>query len=130
MWVGVREEWVGKLAVRPSAVHGRGLFALCDIPIGKTLGRYVGKDVSFEDVCKRYKPNQPSFVFQVGGRYIDGADDSSANVFKFLNDYRGSGRTHNVVLTYTGCIKTRRRIAEGEELLVTYGPSFWRRSGL
>ena len=40
--------------VRRSAIHGRGIFALVDIPKGTRLMEYIGERISHEEADERY----------------------------------------------------------------------------
>ncbi|HET7159857.1 MAG TPA: SET domain-containing protein-lysine N-methyltransferase [Burkholderiales bacterium] len=43
-----------RFVVRRSGIHGRGVFALCDIPKGERLMEYVGERISHQEADRRY----------------------------------------------------------------------------
>ncbi|KAI9099863.1 hypothetical protein DFS34DRAFT_616325 [Phlyctochytrium arcticum] len=75
-------------------------------------------------------------------RYTDLSIDAekAGNEARFINDFRGTGKKHNVEFEPYRCPKSgqirmgvwvlNRKIMKGEELLVTYGKGFWQNRGL
>lgn len=112
-----------RIQVRKSGVHGKGVFALQDIPEGETLIEYVGEIITWKEAQRRHpwNPDDPNhtFYFHVDdGRVIDAA--VGGNAARWINhscnpnceaDEEG-GRVF---------IKTLRNIKAGEELNYDYG---------
>ena len=73
-----------RIQVRKSGVHGKGVFALQDIPEGETLIEYVGEIISWKEAQRRHpwNPDDPNhtFYFHVDdGRVIDAAHGGNAS---------------------------------------------------
>ena len=62
---GARESPGRKIQVRRSGVHGKGVFAVQDIPEGETLIEYVGEIISWEEAQRRHPhdPDDPNHTF-------------------------------------------------------------------
>ena len=43
-----------RIQTRRSGVHGKGVFALCDIPEGETIIEYVGAIISWKEAQRRH----------------------------------------------------------------------------
>ncbi len=112
-----------RVQVRRSGVHGKGVFALCDIAAGATILEYKGEIISWDEAQERH-PHDPSdpnhtFYFHVSAeRVIDGG--VKGNAARWINhscagnceaDERG-GRIFIVAL---------RDIQAAEELSYDYG---------
>ncbi len=69
--------------VKPSGIHGRGIFARVDIPAETRILEYVGERISKKESLRRRKENN-FFVFTVTNKFdIDGAVDW--NPARFVN---------------------------------------------
>lgn len=112
-----------RIQVRKSGVHGKGVFALQDIPEGETLIEYVGEIISWKEAQRRHpwNPDDPNhtFYFHVDdGRVIDAAHGGNAS--RWINHScdpnceadEEDGRVF---------IKSLRNIHAGEELSYDYG---------
>ncbi|NNU44852.1 SET domain-containing protein-lysine N-methyltransferase [Ramlibacter sp. B156] len=104
-------------------VHGKGVFALQDIPEGETLIEYVGEIITWKEAQRRHpwNPEDPNhtFYFHVDdGRVIDAA--VGGNAARWINHScnpnceadEEEGRVF---------IKSLRTIKAGEELNYDYG---------
>lgn len=112
-----------RIQVRKSGVHGKGVFALQDIPEGETLIEYLGEIISWKEAQRRH-PHDPSdpnhtFYFHVDDdRVIDAA--VGGNSARWINHAcdpnceadEDGGRVF---------IKSLRNILAGEELSYDYG---------
>ena len=113
-----------RIQVRKSGVHGKGVFALQDIPEGETLIEYVGEIITWKEAQRRHPhdPDDPNhtFFFHIDDkRVIDGGTGGSA---KWINhacdpnceadEDEDAGRVF---------IKALRDIEPGEELNYDYG---------
>jgi uncharacterized protein len=109
-----------RTAVRRSAIHGRGLFALTDFATGEVVTEYRGAVVRWEEANRTWTPPEPghTFLFDLGdGLVIDGA--RRGNSARWLNhscdpncEAEVDGR--RVVIT------ALRDIPAGSELLLDY----------
>ena len=112
-----------RFAVRSSTIHGKGVFALVDLAEGDDLLPYAGEVLDWEAAQQRYDDAGiaagHTFFFDLGdGRVIDGG--YGGNSARWINH----GCDPNCEAVFTGdtrlMIRTRRRIAAGEELLIDY----------
>ena len=112
-----------RIQVRRSGVHGKGVFALVDIPRGTRIIEYVGEIVSWEEAQRRH-PHDPSdpnhtFYFHIDeDRVIDALHGGNAS--RWINH---SCAPNCVADERDGriFIKARRAIKAGEELNYDYG---------
>jgi SET domain-containing protein len=124
------------LATQPSdfgvviraATHGKGAFATRPIPAWRALGSYGGELLTQAQYDARYPDGDAQYVLQLAADvYRDAVDPAQSNWLRYLNDPRGlfkaSGAraTANCQYERGGVVRTTRRIAPGEELLVSYG---------
>jgi SET domain-containing protein len=77
-----------RIVVRRSPIHGRGVFALTNIPSGEFLVEYKGEVTSWRVASQRYQRNRAedghTFFFGLDGAYvIDGA--RGGNSARWLN---------------------------------------------
>ena len=113
-----------RLQTRRSGVHGKGVFALCELRAGERLIEYVGEIITWEEALERH-PHDPSnpnhtFYFHIDdGRVIDAKHGGNAS--RWINhscepncqaDQTDNGRVF---------IQALRDIAPGEELFYDYG---------
>ena len=114
----------GKIAVRNSPIHGRGVYAIADIGKGERILEYRGKLISWKAADERppSDPDDPNhtFLFSLsdGKRVIDASQDG--NDARWINhscdpncetEESGSGRVY---------IEAIRDISSGEELNYDY----------
>jgi len=112
-----------RIQVRKSGVHGKGVFALRDIPEGERIIEYVGEIITWKEAQRRHpwNPDDPNhtFYFHVDeGRVIDAA--VGGNAARWINHScnpnceadEQEGRVF---------IKSLRNIRAGEELNYDYG---------
>ena len=113
-----------RLQTRRSGVHGKGVFALCDLRAGERLIEYVGEIITWEEALNRHPhdPTNPNhtFYFHIDdGRVIDAKHGGNSS--RWINhscepnceaDQTDEGRVF---------IKALRDIAPGEELFYDYG---------
>jgi SET domain-containing protein len=74
--------------VRRSGVHGRGVFAMRDIPEGDRLLEYKGEVIDWPEALRRHPhdPSQPNHTFYFhldDGRVIDG--NVNGNASRWIN---------------------------------------------
>jgi SET domain-containing protein len=111
-----------KLTVRPSKIHGLGLFAGQSIPWGKRLIEFKGERVSKREAMRRerfYNSIGYLCMLELGdGEFIDGT--VGGNESRFIN----SSATPNVGAVREGdgiFFYSLNDIEKGEELTFDYG---------
>jgi hypothetical protein len=115
-----------RIQVRRSGVHGKGVFALQDIPAGETIIEYIGEIITWREADRRHptNPDDPNhtFYFSImdGKKVIDAA--VGGNAARWINhacdpncESDEDDDTHRVF------IKALRNIKAGEELNYDYG---------
>jgi len=111
----------GVVRVKPSSVHGLGLFALRDIPRNKLLGRYGGRIVKAPE-------RDADYAYSLDGNsgwFIDGARCNAMTWARYINHGDADRNENNCVFTASGTVRVIRNIAAGQELLVDYGGKYW-----
>jgi len=112
-----------RFVVRPSPVHGRGVFANRDICTSELVSEYKGARVRWQDVVQRAswygKTPGHTFLFDVDdGIVIDGA--SGGNSMRWMN-HGCEPNCKAYVLDGRAFIYALRPIKRGEELTIDYG---------
>ncbi|XP_060524340.1 histone-lysine N-methyltransferase PRDM9-like [Cylas formicarius] len=113
------------LEIKPSPVHGLGVFATKTVPKGVQLGPYEGKLTKVE--------NTMGYSWKLrNGRLVDAGDESISNWTRYVNCADHMSRQNLVAFQYKGNLyyRTARTINAGEELLVFYGKSFAEKLGV
>jgi uncharacterized protein len=111
------------IEVRPSAVHGHGVFAVALLPAGSLVGRYEGRRYSEAQAMRREWDDDLTYLFGLSdGSIIDGGEGGNAT--RHVNhacapncqavEYRGRGGRLEVR------IETLRSVLAGEELTLDY----------
>ena len=112
-----------RLQTRRSGVHGKGVFALCDLRAGERLIEYVGEIITWEEALNRHPhdPTNPNhtFYFHVNeDRVIDAL--YGGNSSRWINHSCGpnceADEENDRIF-----IKALRNIKAGEELNYDYG---------
>ncbi|GAB5357918.1 hypothetical protein AAMO2058_000415400 [Amorphochlora amoebiformis] len=114
------------------AYKQRGLFANQTIKPNTRIIDYVGV---VRATCEESKTSD--YIIQFTNQLSIDAE-RRGNEARFINDYRGTNGNVNVHFkTYPhhqgvrlGVFSASRKIKKGEELLVTYGRSFWKERGI
>ncbi|MDO5288776.1 MAG: SET domain-containing protein-lysine N-methyltransferase [Pseudomonadota bacterium] len=112
-----------RIQVRRSGVHGKGVFALVDIPRGTRIIEYVGEIISWDEAQRRH-PHDPSdpnhtFYFHIDDdRVIDALHGGNAS--RWINhscqpNCRADEQNGRIFIV------ARRAIKAGEELNYDYG---------
>ncbi len=112
-----------RIQTRRSGVHGKGVFALCDLAEGETLIEYVGEIINWKEALRRHPhdPKDPNhtFYFHIDAKHVIDAKHGG-NSSRWINhsckpnceaDEEG-GRVF---------IKALRNIEAGQELFYDYG---------
>jgi SET domain-containing protein len=115
------------IQVKNSTIHGKGVFALRDIPKGKQIIEYTGEHISWDVAVDRHPhdPSQPNHTFYFGledGSAIDAKYGGNEAMWinhsckpncKSLEE--DAGKTTKVFLY------AKKNIKAGEELFYDYG---------
>ena len=112
-----------RIQTRRSGVHGKGVFAVQDIPAGEVVIEYVGEIISWHEAQDRHPhdPSQPNhtFYFHIDeDRVIDALHGGNSS--RWINhscepNCFADERDGRIFIT------ARRNIAAGEELNYDYG---------
>lgn len=109
--------------VRPSPIHGKGLFAARAFRRGERIGEYRGRILKRSEVIGKHKKLDCTYLVGLtGGRhYIDGT-----NELRYANHADGSeGRSPNAHLRELHnkrvYLYATRAIRKNEEILFNYG---------
>ena len=112
-----------RIQTRRSGVHGKGVFALVDIPRGTRIIEYVGEIITWDEAQRRHPhdPDDPNhtFYFHIDeDRVIDALHGGNAS--RWINH---SCAPNCIADEQDGriFIKARRAIRAGEELNYDYG---------
>lgn len=119
-----------KIKVQRSGIHGRGVFAVADLPAGIKVIEYRGQRITHREADRRYDDTLDTghtFLFTLNDRYIVDAN-REGNSARWINhscdpnceasihvDANGNERKDRV------WIETLRPIRAGEELTYDYG---------
>ena len=112
-----------RIRVRRSGVHGKGVFALCDMAAGDTIVEYKGQSISWDEAQSRHPhdPSQPNhtFYFHVSEDHVidGGVHGNSARWINHSCDGNCEADERNGRIF----ICALRDIAAGEELNYDYG---------
>ena len=120
------------LRVKVSSIPGagKGVFATTHISPGEIIGLYTG-DMVRGDFSRRDDPNTGGvYYLQLNSRLCIDAARTDTHVSRFINDPRGSGLRPNCRFVHDGRtstvrVKATRHIQPGQELLLSYGRTYW-----
>lgn len=116
-----------KISVRDSHVHGKGVFALVDIPKGNRIIEYKGQRITWEKALKRHPhdPKNPhhTFFFDIDDNLVidGGRDGNSARWINHSCHPNCKAEQVEVGGHQRVFIHARRNIRAGEELFYDYG---------
>jgi SET domain-containing protein len=112
---------------------GKGLFTDTFIKKGAYIIEYTGDIVTWDVVIKRSEAGRGGYAFYVTKKKCIDAFDHPESLARYANDARGTGRIdglkNNAVYAIkraNGFIQATRNIQAGEEILVWYGPDYWK----
>ncbi|HKS27414.1 MAG TPA: SET domain-containing protein [Pyrinomonadaceae bacterium] len=108
-----------RFEVRPSSIHGRGLFALTRIPARRKVGELGGEIISQAEARRRARRHHSIKIVELGdGTAIDAS--RNGNYFKYVNH---SCQPNGYMRVAYGRLEfyTLREIRPGEELTCNYG---------
>jgi SET domain-containing protein len=112
-----------RIEVRPSGVHGKGVFALRAISAGQRILEYRGQIITWDEALKRHPhdPKQPNhtFYFHVDADCVIDAL-YGGNAARWIN-HACTPNCESEVRGQRVFIRALRDIAAGEELNYDYG---------
>lgn len=110
-----RSSWIdSRLEIKPSPIHGKGLFATSPITRGEVVVIWGGILMSEEEV--RASKARPGSVAAIGeGLYLTGLEDEEDPA-----DFMNHSCDPNVWLNDEVALVARRDLAAGEELTIDY----------
>mmetsp|Transcript_5316 Transcript_5316/g.15051 ORF Transcript_5316/g.15051 Transcript_5316/m.15051 type:complete len:237 (-) Transcript_5316:87-797(-) len=125
--------WAATMAVRKSRIRGAGLglFAVRQLKQGYTLpSPYRGRRLTEKQLSRT---RDFSYVFELRGACaaIDAKDTLEDNPLRYVNGACTAGQRKriNIFSRQRGAnmyFVTSRRVAAGEELVIDYGPEYWK----
>ncbi len=105
----------------PSGIHGQGLFARTDIPLGTDIVQYEGPSLSTEEGKKRAEEGNV-YLFRSNRRtFIDGS--VAWNLARSAN-HSCAPNAQAVGISGEIWLRAVRKIVKGEEITYDYGYSF------
>lgn len=107
------------IQVRPSPIHGRGLFATGPIPEGIMVAEYIGNRITWDEGLRREALGQGDYLFDVEGRFMidgDGLEVDAARI-----NHACEPNCEVEIIEDRVFIVTARMIEPGEELTYDYG---------
>ncbi|MFZ9298273.1 MAG: SET domain-containing protein [Hylemonella sp.] len=112
-----------RIQTRRSGVHGKGVFAVQDIPKGEVIIEYVGEVISWKEALRRH-PHNPAdpnhtFYFHVDEDHVIDAN-VGGNSARWINHSCAPNCEPDEVDGRV-FIKSLRKIRAGEELNYDYG---------
>lgn len=112
-----------RLQARRSRVHGRGVFALVDLPAGEVLIEYKGEVITWAEALRRHPhdPDDPNhtFFFHIDDEHVIDAN-VGGNWARWIN-HSCEPNCEAEVRAGRVFIRTLRPIRAGEELFYDYG---------
>jgi SET domain-containing protein len=112
-----------RIQTRRSGVHGKGVFALQDIPKGEVIIEYVGEIINWKEALRRHPhdpkdPNHTFYFHLTSDRVIDALYGGNASrwINHACNPNCEADEENGRVF-----IKSLRKIKAGEELNYDYG---------
>ncbi len=113
---------VPMIEVRPSGIHGKGVFALRHIPKGTRIIEYIGERVSHAEADRRYEgkgaTDNHTFLFIVDRHTVIDAG-VGGNAARFIN-HCCAPNCETVIEDRRVFIHALRAIEPGEELVYDY----------
>ena len=112
-----------RIQVRKSGVHGKGVYALREIPAGSVLIEYIGEIIDWKEALRRHPhdPSDPNHTFYF---HIDEQHVIDANVGGNASRWINHACEPNCEADETGgrvFIKALSDLSPGEELFYDYG---------
>ncbi|MEO8721619.1 MAG: SET domain-containing protein [Ginsengibacter sp.] len=121
------------LKVKRSGIPGagKGLFTKQLIKKGTRILEYKGRITTWKDVLSGKNFN--GYVYYINRNYVIDAMRRKTAIARFANDARGLNKTKGVSNNAEFVVENKRvyicakkKISEGEEILVSYGKEYWK----
>lgn len=106
------------IEVKESDIHGKGIFALADIPEGTPVLVIEGEVISEAECIRREEEENNVYIFWNGDNYIDTAN---TYVIKYINHNCDCNCDVLENDAETLLLSAARDIKTGEELTIDYG---------
>jgi len=112
-----------RIQTRKSGVHGKGIFALVDIPKGEVIIEYKGEIITWKEALRRHphnplEPNHTFYFHITDGHVIDGR--VQGNSAKWINHSCNPNCEADEIGDHV-FIKSIKKIKAGDELNYDYG---------
>ena len=111
-----------RYVVRRSGIHGRGVFALIDIPKGTRVMEYIGERITHREADRRYAAEHEhsphTMLFAVNDKVVIDAT-RRGNAARFIN-HSCAPNCEAIEEDGRVFIETLKKIAPGEELTYDY----------
>ena len=112
------------VAVRPSSIHGQGLFALRDIPWGRKIIQYSGEHINDVEADDRIDHGADAIFELAPDKNIDGR--SNGSLAQFINHDR---KAPNCFVLRDGgeiwIVAGIKGVKRGQELTYDYGADYF-----
>lgn len=110
---------------------GKGLFTKVAIPKGTRIVEYKGKITTWKEV--KDDDGKNGYIFYVKRYHVIDAWKTPQHLARYANDARGLSRVKGVLNNcdyvtdgLKAYIESKRDIPKGAEILVDYGPDYWK----
>ena len=112
------------LELRPSPIHGYGIFATREFSAGIMIGPFIGKEYKWKDFMKEYGRDY-RYTYRCMRTHTIISAKHDRNWITFVNDGNKGFQEPivNCVMKKKG-LWTLRAICAGEELLLDYGRNY------
>ncbi len=112
-----------RIQTRQSGVHGRGVFALADIPAGEVLIEYIGEIIGWPEALRRHPhdPKDPNHTFYFSlenGKVIDAKHGGNSS--RWIN-HSCAPNCEAEEVDGRVFVRADRKLKVGEELFYDYG---------
>lgn len=104
--------------VKPSGIHGMGLFAKRDIPNGTNIMIISGESIDEDECVRREDDENNVYIFWNGDKYIDTINTSEIKYINHNCDYNCEVTERDEDTLFLTAAKD---ISAGEELTIDYG---------
>ncbi|MES2593338.1 MAG: SET domain-containing protein-lysine N-methyltransferase [Bacteroidota bacterium] len=125
------EDLLVKKSTIPGA--GKGLFITRDVKKGERIVEYLGEVITWKECDIRADRDEGGYVFYISRKKCIDAFHTPEHLARFANDAKGmvkiEGLKNNCVYEIyknRGWIASTKDIKAGSEILVSYGPQYWK----
>lgn len=113
------------LEIRPSPIHGVGVFAQERIPAGARIVQYTGVEMTYQEFKQKYGDDW-RFTYRRLPWQMQIVSKENKNVINYINDgiWNQKNPKCNVYLK-GGWLFSNSEINANDELLLDYGKKYW-----